>query len=1035
MMIDTKVHTSNKNIKRQFDDLDYVNRKERFNYGIISDIDTSLPNSPLSINIQRYIFTISVSYDNVNIYSEDFHTKSRQDCLVVTTINEDGYSERGYYYAFESYTKGSATYSWQHYEAPEQTVASISNFINNMFGSDMISKVENGAITITTFSNKSHLNVINKSETIFYSFDTKLVLRKGSVVFKDGNSLTLDDDADFDFTKPSNSSKDETFRVCIRYKMVPTEYGTDLFGDTAVKRNDFDTLDNCIVIEPNTGEELADDTICIAVIKIIEGVVCLVDVGGHTYTYNRPWFTSKDDYHRSQLGTSEITKHNPHGIGYNDIDNENTLHNRLLDNGIIISPPSAIQGCPGILVDEVLYAENAVIDIDKQKKYRKLTYAPNQILGVFEINGDSENELAFKYIKNTNYIEINESGLTPDALPKRNIRVVYLATTSGSSDIEFSQGIRINKIQNGDVIFSNGKNLNELSEYIDLYHKNINGYYIVGINNKGKIESNPTVKVNKQLDVDSDTIESVDSRSRVKLYLYNTDAKYPLKCPDSGVVFEADEEFNIAKTHASYYNNANGKKVFDDESYTSPEYNTYIEVDEEALISGGVLDGQKKKDYIHLLPSKGTTDGVSVQKKTFVIDTIGKVTPNNPKFVDLAVDGLNKKLLSISWYMEYKFSSDSAYDSKIMLDWICNGSTTLLGASIYNVSGSIYAIQGTKTFTTGLPNDIFTNEHKFKVSLDSNGTDVVVTRLKIELTYNELNFRYYITQEEDGKQVTRLLYDPYTDYSHTGCVFHYADGSLYFKKEGLIYKTKGVRTVTDTVTSETWEQTGSHTETIYTPQNEQIESGIKYSVVEQKQHLESKTTSDIGDGSDVSETGVVTDVEVSSKTKLNAETLTIPDYGFVSHTDTVQKEEEYEVPINDACYPITQTLKTNAEFNVEISLYGEANGEAVTDTIVFDSSFREQEPYNYKLSGNAFDKLDKYTVNARSSSGNVLMLSYPISNYTNPCNINNTQFTDNNVITKFNDTRLCVAELDESIVSLVDVTEMLASSELVLTME
>lgn len=861
-MIDTKVHISNSLVKKQFEELDTNNLKQRFYYGIVSDVNTEDDNSSLHLSIQKRVFYVSIN---------PVEAESVEDCLVIVRIN-NGILEKTKYYSGDG---------WSYKESAEDTAISISQFLNNF--ENMTSYVEDSQVILTTYDSSINIRAEGKKISSFAS--SRLGISTGSVIFKDGNSLTLNKEAYFDFEWTSNYSDGDIFRVLIRYKLVDTEKDFDIFGEEQVKRVDFDSLENSIVVEVASGEEPADNEICIGILKLEKGIIKIVDTNGHHFPYSRPWFSPKDVMHRSYKGSSKVTKSNPHGIGYNDIDSNNTLHNRLMDNGIIVSSPVSVQDCSGILIQETLYANNIIIDdndsfnLENKSRYYKMSYCPNQILGIYDLEG---NEIYLEHIKQTPYLIVEDV---------RDIKIVYLATKTAYSNIDYTQGIKLDSVSDTDVLFSEGKCIKNLDNDVSVFHKNINGFYVIDIDKKGVVKSNPLVQVNNSLDVDSSDFLGVDSNSRLKVYLYDTDSKFSLKCPDTGVSYVAPKEYNIVKTNASYIENANGNHTLYKESFVSPSFNTFKE---------------EKSEYITINLSKNVQD-INENKERISINDFGSLKYG--KTYKGNVNGSNKKLLKIKALIKARNVSNN-----VSVYFNFNGYSVTANLN----KGPISSFTLEKEV---LEIGIFTNTFEVRFASDSTA---FITKFELELVYDTIENRYFISQEEDdGEVVTRLLYDPYKIY----------------------------------------------------PADEVITSGstvlIKRSCIE---------------------------------------------YGYKSE----DKSDTTVYSISDS-FPIVTNLKTNSNFKVELSIYGESNGESIVEDMVFDYDFREQEPFNYKLSNNSFDKITKYTISSKNAQGNILILSYPVSNYHNPCNVSTMHFREDNTITKYQDARICVPKIEDSIISRDDI--------------
>jgi hypothetical protein len=67
-----------------------------------------------------------------------------------------------------------------------------------------------------------------------------------------------------------------------------------------------------------------------------------------SYSWNRPWFSPVDAYHRGQVGTGTVTAENPHGTSGNDLTYGNfTALQTCLDYGMVISDDKSVPKVPG----------------------------------------------------------------------------------------------------------------------------------------------------------------------------------------------------------------------------------------------------------------------------------------------------------------------------------------------------------------------------------------------------------------------------------------------------------------------------------------------------------------------------------------------------------------------------------------------------------------------------------------------------------------------------------------------------------------
>jgi hypothetical protein len=75
-----------------------------------------------------------------------------------------------------------------------------------------------------------------------------------------------------------------------------------------------------------------------------------IDHTRSSYSWNRPWFSAQDIYHRSQVGTGTLTPGNPHRTAIGDMTaGDFTLFQLLLDYGMVVADDKAVAKVPGYL--------------------------------------------------------------------------------------------------------------------------------------------------------------------------------------------------------------------------------------------------------------------------------------------------------------------------------------------------------------------------------------------------------------------------------------------------------------------------------------------------------------------------------------------------------------------------------------------------------------------------------------------------------------------------------------------------------------
>lgn len=74
----------------------------------------------------------------------------------------------------------------------------------------------------------------------------------------------------------------------------------------------------------------------------------------NNYTWNRPWFSPTDTYHRSLVGTGTVSSVNPHGLGLSDLTvGSRTLYDQLTSTGLVLSKDHGVPCVPGYFCYDV----------------------------------------------------------------------------------------------------------------------------------------------------------------------------------------------------------------------------------------------------------------------------------------------------------------------------------------------------------------------------------------------------------------------------------------------------------------------------------------------------------------------------------------------------------------------------------------------------------------------------------------------------------------------------------------------------------
>lgn len=871
--LNTHVKVTNKQIKEQFDDIDRENLAERMNYGIVSDTMPNKEDSPFGLSILVQRVSISVVEKDNYIHNTD--------CIVFSYLDENGNGKT----ARLEEKQNPNSLEWTYCERATDTLVSLANAINKVCPMTVTAYVINDGSSLLIYgvtSDNGFSVSPDSNNAIAFMQSISIAMNAGTVVFPNKNVLSFEEST-LEFPVSLLSTNDMVM-LCLKYAVIDGETSINEFGEEVVKNT---SVVGNIEFE-DASSDLDENTVCIGIIKVYNGSIHLVDIEGHTYPYNRPWFSSKDVKHRNQLGTSSVTAHNPHGIDYDDIDSDNTLHNRLLNDGLILSKPSHLQDIPGLFIVEHISGSSIQADIEGMlSKYSNrdaprfycLKYKPTHIHKILADENNQTKEIYLKWIEDTPYLLCDSySG---------DIVVIYSYSKTAQPVIQKTQGVLLNPLSNNDVMFSEGKNVRLFNSTVDIFHRtNINRYFFVNIDKDGNIETNPRVLVSNTLDVESGNSSDVRERSRLAVFLYNTKCKSQLEAPNTGVHYKSNKELNLFKTNISY-SIQNGSLVPYLDSYTSPAFNSYEEVEENEWLEIDMSSDYSGDDLV--------TKNLHCYTTVIDKDNLGRYSTSFSM-------PINIKRGTVTHVKGYIVVTGSSSDVSVLLS---SGSSVLFSKTSGETNVTYIKID------EDIPSSSRVDSSSYILNIQTSG-NFYVQNIHLELDYDEVRVRYFITQDEDGTDVTRLLYDSTKSYLIYGEPFVEVVGKLLrIKKSAILYDY-------------------------------------------------------LDEGSSIS------------------------DYYFPK-----------------------MTIETNSDFNVDITIYGEANGESVSESVMFDDTFREQYGLNYKILSNAFTSVSKYTINNTTTEGSVLVLAYPLSNYLNPARIMYANY-ESDRLKDFRDIRLCVPTIQNS---------------------
>ena len=735
--LNTAVRVTNKYVRDQFEEINRENLRERFSYGIVSDSVPDKEDSPFAVKvlIQRLTLNITDEYSYTHGTDSISFSYTENDIGKRITFKEGNGNEEGIKY-------------WHYGSNSEESLSSLCEAINSVDG--LNAYITSAGLLVYGISSEGTIDIVSPNNYLYSNQDIDISVREGTVIFPNRNSVTYKEET---VRFPNEYlSKNDVYMLCLKYNVEDNEVVKDEFDEDVVKST---KVSPTITFE-DANSVLSDDTVCIAVLKVFNNSVNLTDVEGHNYSYNRPWYSPEDVFHRNNLGTADVTEHNPHGIDFDDIDSDNTLHNRLLNDGIILTPPQYMQDIPGVFMREEITGTSIVPDIDglysqydvedsslHPARFYCLKYIPLRIHKI--IRKDDGTEIFLKWIQGTSYLlcstKINEEVVSISD----DIIVYYSYSKTAQPTIQKTQGILVNSLTKGDVMLSEGKNVKLFDTNIDIFHMtNINRYYFASIDKEGNIITNPSVLVNNSLATESDNTSNVRERSRLAVFLYNTNCRSRLEAPTTGVNYICSEGVSLYKTNSSY-TIKDGSISKNIDSYVSPVENT--------------RDDNTSNEYIILDTSIDyDKEGNRVSKSLHCVkDVINKSDAGRRNnHYELEVNFKKRTALHAKGYIVVTGAHNSVSASLFIGN---SEGTRAITQTSYDTQVTLIRID------EDIPEVLRQESGKYTVTIDTDG-DFYVQDIYIELSYDEVRCCYFISQEEDSsEEVTRLLYDSTREYA------------------------------------------------------------------------------------------------------------------------------------------------------------------------------------------------------------------------------------------------------------------------------
>lgn len=379
---------------------------------------------------------------------------------------------------------------------------------------------------------------------------SRVYINAGSAVMPSGNKVTLSKNKILQVEVQNISGKVFFIVLSTDYEAFST--GVNEFGEECDKEIKIKDASNCISIVEDFDENA--DNICLGVFKpfatnISEYTNDVIEIDSikEKFSYVRPWYSPKDVKHCELFGTGIKTKNNPHAISFNDIDTENTLHNKLMSRGVILSKPIDRQDTCGVFKEYTIKKNEIKFDSDnsifgynayenKYSNYNQKTHfayfvLPEIPISVTYIRDNNGNPLStYMWVENTSLVKVN---LTEDSTLKDSFTIGYYCESSLEPYISNEgSNIELKELRSNCVVFSEGKDVGDINKSVSFTDvENIDKNYDILVDKNGKFVKVPETSVSTNLDLIDGELSSLFSRSRLEVILTNIPNKPELDCP------------------------------------------------------------------------------------------------------------------------------------------------------------------------------------------------------------------------------------------------------------------------------------------------------------------------------------------------------------------------------------------------------------------------------------------------------------------------------------------------------------------------
>lgn len=743
----------------------------------------------------------------------------------------------------------------------QETISSLNSAFSTANESGLgIKAVIRDNFVIVTGINET-FGITSSSSYLRIDCFSRIYVNAGSAILPSGNKVTLDKDVILNFESQDISGK--VLFIILSTEFETTSTGLDEFSEEQDKTIGIKDGSKCISVSEYFDEN--KDNICLAVFKPFSindneytSDVIEIDSIKEKFAFLRPWYSPFDVKHRNLLGTGKKTHNNPHAISFNDIDSENTLHNKLLSRGLVLSKPNERQDTCGELKEYTISKTEVRYDSDKSlfgvcaynnsyDEYKEETYfayfvLPEIPISICYIEDTEGNPLNYyEWVEHTSVIKVN----LDDNTVIKDFKIGYYSESTLEPYISNEgNGVELKRKRKNCVVFSEGKdvtNINDLVSFSDV--ENLEKNYDVYVDKNGSFVKVPSLEVSSDIELIDGELTSLFARSRLEVTLTNIPNKPKLDCP---VTLKGDgtvtEEVEIYQSFGLYTTDYYGRKILTYESMVCP--NPFVpEVDEE--------NGTDSLRIICEKSNQTLVDFYSMNKKNFKVDSDN-----------------------------YLFKFNNREDR-----YIYNGITISI--------------------------------------------EVIVTE-----NIDDISERIHLTIRHNDENDTRELE-----------LYPNSDTSTRLSKGRAVSISTDVFNGMNSYGEWEIDFNRMHSNLSFFVKNISIK--LNYGIIEPILYAKQKDN-------------------------------------YVKLKMVANEDGSYTV---NPFYGTSYKAKDNEDFKVVVDIVGNVNGENLTESIEFDSKFRNQQGLNSKTSENVFDEVTKYSISETSTTGKVTILAYPVGNINNLCGV------------------------------------------------